>query len=169
MNLQSFLRTTFRAGITMKGFDGVLETIGGVLLWFVSPSSMSRTLQMLFEHELSRDPHDFIAAHLLHASERLAQGRPLFASIFLLSHGIVKVVLAVALWLNHRWAYPMAIFVFSAFVVYQSNRYIHTHSIALLLLTIFDAVIVGLTWQEYGVQQSLRKPGSSVATLSTPG
>ena len=28
---QTILRDTFRTGITLKGIDGVLETIGGVL------------------------------------------------------------------------------------------------------------------------------------------
>jgi uncharacterized membrane protein len=156
MNLKSLLRGTFRAGVTMKGVDGLLEAIGGVLLWFIKPSEMSRTLQALFQHELSRDPHDFIAAHLLHLSERLARGDPVFASIYLLSHGLVKVLLAVALWLNELWAYPLAIMVFSAFGVYQVYRYSHTHSIVLLVLTVSDAAIVWLTWAEYRVQKSAR-------------
>jgi uncharacterized membrane protein len=156
MNLKSLLRGTFRAGVTMKGIDGLLEAIGGVLLWFIKPAEMSRTLQALCQHELSRDPHDFIAAHLLHLSERLARGDPFFASLYLLSHGLVKVLLAVALWLNELWAYPLAIMVFSAFGVYQVYRYSHTHSIVLLVLTVSDAAIVWLTWAEYRVQKSAR-------------
>jgi len=157
MNAKSILRATFRTGITMKGIDGVLETIGGVLLWFVKPSAMSATLQVLLQHELSRDPHDFIRIHLLHVSERLAHSDPLFASIYLLSHGAVKVVLAIVLWLEELWAYPVAIFVFSAFTMYQIYRYNHTHSRALLLLTIFDAAIIWLTWEEYRAEKSARE------------
>jgi len=143
----------------MKGIDGLLETIGGVLLWFIKPSAMSQTLQALCQHELSRDPHDFIGFHLLHISERLGHSDPLFASIFLLSHGLVKVLLAVALWLNDLWVYPLAIGVFSAFSVYQTYRYTYTHSIALLLLTVFDVAIVWLTWEEYRVEKSAREAG----------
>jgi len=113
MNLKSLLRGTFRAGVSMKGIDGLLEAIGGVLLWFIKPSEMSWTIQTLCQHELSRDPHDFVAAHLLHVSERLAHGNPIFASIYLLSHGLVKVLLAVALWLDELWAYPLAIVIFT--------------------------------------------------------
>ncbi len=156
MNLKSLLRGTFRAGVTMKGIDGLLEAIGGVLLWFIKPSEMSWTIQTLCQHELSRDPHDFVAAHLMHVSERLARGDPVFASIYLLSHGVVKVVLAVSLWLNELWAYPLAILIFSAFGVYQVYRYTHTHSVVLLVLTVSDAAIVWLTWAEYRVQKSVR-------------
>jgi uncharacterized membrane protein len=157
MNAKSLLRGTFRTGITIKGIDGVLETVGGLLVWFIKPSSMSWTIQMLCQHELSRDPHDVIAAHLLHVSERIANSDPLFASLYLFSHGLVKVVLAIALWLDELWAYPLAIFVFGAFSVYQVYRYSHTHSATLLVLTVFDVAVVYLTWQEYRQQKSERK------------
>ena len=157
MNPKSILRATFRTGITMKGIDGLLETIGGVLLWFISPSALSAPIQALCQHELSRDPHDFIAGHILHISEKLAHRDPLFASLYLLSHGVVKVILAIALWLDELWAYPVAIFVFTAFGVYQTYRYTHTHSFTLLALTIFDAIVVWLTWEEYRVQKAERE------------
>jgi uncharacterized membrane protein len=157
MNAKSLLHGTFRTGVAMKGLDGVLEMIGGILLWFVPPATLSSTLGMLCQHDLSRDPHDFIAVHLLHTSEKLAHSDPLFASIFLLSHGCVKAVLAVFLWFGEIWTYPLAIFAFSAFSVYQVYRYTHTHSIALLVLTAFDLAIVWLTWGEYRVQRAARK------------
>jgi uncharacterized membrane protein len=156
MNSLSLLRASFRTGITVKGVDGVLEAVGGVLLWFIKPESLGGTLQDIFEHELSRDPHDFIAAHLLHASEKLAHSDPMFASIYLLSHGLVKAMLCILLWMNKLWAYPLAIGVFSAFSVYQVYRYSHTHSTLLLLLTVFDVMIVFLTWEEYRVEKSRR-------------
>jgi len=156
MNLKSILRGTFRTGITLKGLDGLLEAVGGVLLWFIKPEALGSTLQEIFQHELSRDPHDFVAAHLLHISEKIASSDPLFASIYLLSHGLVKAVLAVLLWMNRLWAYPLAIVIFSAFSVYQIYRYTHTHAFALLVLTLFDVIIVYLTWEEYGAEKLRR-------------
>jgi uncharacterized membrane protein len=156
MNSLSFLKASFRTAITVKGIDGLLEAVGGVLLWFIKPESLGGTLQEIFEHELSRDGHDFIAAHLLHASEKFAHSDPLFASIYLLSHGLIKAMLSALLWMNELWAYPLAIGVFSAFSVYQVYRFTHTHSITLLLLTVFDLLIVYLTWEEYRVEKSRR-------------
>jgi len=157
MTARDLLRDAFRTGITMKGVDGLLEVTGGVLLWFVKPQVMGRVLSALSLHELSRDPHDFIAIHLLHVSEKLANSSPLFPSIFLLSHGLAKVGLAVSLWLNELWAYPLAIGVFSAFGVYQIYRIHHTHSITLIVLTVLDAMIVWLTWEEYRAQRAERR------------
>jgi uncharacterized membrane protein len=156
MNSLSFLKASFRTAITVKGIDGLLEAVGGVLLWFVKPESLGGSLQGIFQHELSRDAHDFIAAHLLHASERFAHSDPLFASIYLFSHGLIKAMLSAFLWMNELWAYPLAVGVFSAFSVYQVYRFTHTHSITLLLLTVFDLLIVYLTWEEYRVEKSRR-------------
>jgi uncharacterized membrane protein len=156
MNAKTILRDAFRTGITVKGFDGILEAIGGFLLWFVKPETLSRPIAALCQHELSRDPHDYIAMHILHVSEKIAHSDPFYASIFLLSHGVVKVGLATALWLDELWAYPVAIAIFSAFTIYQTYRYTHTHSNTLLVLTIFDVIVVALTWAEYNVQKAER-------------
>jgi len=138
----------------MKGVDGVLEAIGGVLLWFFKPLALSHALRILSFHELSRDPNDFIGIHLLHISERVARSDPTFASIYLLWHGLAKAGLAVALWLNKMWSYPLAIVVFGIFAAYQTYRFSHTHSIALIILTVFDVSIIWLIWKEYRVQQA---------------
>jgi uncharacterized membrane protein len=149
---RTIIKNTFRTGITLKGIDGLLETIGGLLLWLIHPSAMNAIVRILTQHELSRDPHDFIAVHVLRGSEQLVNGSRLFAVLYLLTHGATKVVLIVALWMNARWAYPLTIFVFAAFGVYQMYRYSHTQSTAMLLLTIFDVVLVCLTWLEWREQ-----------------
>ena len=153
---QSLLHETYQAGITLKGIDGVLEVIGGILIWFVTPASLNRIAQTLFQHELSRDPQDLIVNHLLNASQNLTSGNRLFAALFLLSHGLTKIVLVIALWRNRLWAYPLMILVFGGFSVYQVYRFSYTHSSWLALLTVFDIVIVCLTWREYQEQKSIR-------------
>lgn len=153
LSRESLLSKTFHAGITLKGIDGLLEIIGGVLLWFINPSELSEIVRFIFQHELSRDPHDWIGLHVLHATEKLANADPVFASLFLFSHGITKAALVTCLWMNKLWAYPLTIAVFAAFSVYQMYRYTHTHSVWLLVLTVFDVVLIYLTWAEYKVQE----------------
>jgi len=156
---RSILKNTFRTGITLKGIDGVLETIGGVLLWLIPPSAVNAIVRISCQHELSSDPRDFIAVHLFRASETLLSGgNKLFASLYLLSHGATKVVLVAALWMNALWAYPLTILVFAIFSAYQMYQYSHTHSIVMLLLTIFDVVLIYLTWLEWQERGADRKP-----------
>jgi uncharacterized membrane protein len=147
--IRTNLDTAFHAGITLKGIDGLFETVGGLLLWLIRPSQVNSIVRFLTQHELSHDPHDFIAVHLFGPSATLLSSNRLFASLYLLTHGATKVVLVVALWRNALWAYPLTIFVFVAFSAYQLYRYSHTHSIAMLLLTIFDVLLICLTWLEW--------------------
>src|SRR5205823_108966 len=65
------LDRTFEVGITLKGLDGVLEVVGGLLLLVVSPATINQLVGSLTQHELSQDPHDFIATHLLNAASGL--------------------------------------------------------------------------------------------------
>ena len=162
MNSLGFLKASFRTGITLKGIDGLLEAVGGVLLWFIKPEQLSSTLQEIFEHELLRDPHDFLARHLLHSSEKIAQSDPMFASIFLLSHGLVKALLAALLWMNKLWAYPLAMVIFTAFGFFGIFRFMHTHSTLLIVIAVFDLLIVWLTWEEYGVEKKKRAEGGNL-------
>lgn len=145
----SLLRNSFRTGITIKGIDGILETIGGIALWFISPEKMNAITRALLAHEIEHDPHDFIATHLMHLAHRMASADPTFASIYLLAHGVAKIVVVSALWANKIWAYPAAIAIFGTFCAYETYRWTHTHSFTLAVLTIFDAIVIVLTCLEY--------------------
>jgi uncharacterized membrane protein len=148
--LKKLQQGTFRVGITLKALDGLLESLaGGVLL--VKPTALRNLSLTLWTFGHFRHPHHVGGRFV----EQLGTTDPIFASLYLLSHGFVKVVLAIALWMNRMWAYPAAICVFGAFVVYQIIRLQHVYSIGLLLLTISDLVIIWLTALEYRDQKRL--------------
>jgi uncharacterized membrane protein len=152
---EAILHESFRIGILLKGIDGALEIVGAALVWLLNPVSDERILRVLFRHELAENPHTFLASHLIGALRSLA-GSKWFAAAFLLSHGLTKVVLVIALWFDRLWAYPLMILVLGSFTLYQIDRFTHTHSIVLALLTLLDVVIVCLTWWEYGQQKRAR-------------
>lgn len=139
----------FRLGAIGKVVDGVLEIIGGVALLFVNPGQITGIVGALTQHELSRDPHDLVAGMLVRASQQVSSGTELFAALFLLWHGVVKVGLMLGLLRNRMWAYPAAIAAFAAFLGYQLYRYTHTRSGWLVLLSILDVGVIVLTWLEY--------------------
>jgi uncharacterized membrane protein len=152
----SLLRSSFRTGITIKGIDGIFETIGGIALWFLSPERITVAARSLLEREIERHPYDFIAAHLMHMANRMASADPTFASIYLLTHGIAKVVLVGALWANKFWAYPATILIFGTFCAYETYRWMHTHSFTLAVLTLFDLGVIALTWMEFRARRAER-------------
>jgi uncharacterized membrane protein len=151
------LHRTFQVGLILKGLDGVLEVVGGILLLIVSPHAIAHFVRGLTMHELSEDPHDFIARSVVHATGHLTGSGTTFGAIYLLSHGVAKVVLVVLVIRRKLWAYPWLIVLLIAFIVYQIYRIAAVHfSWGLTALTVFDAALVWLTWREYQVQKAKR-------------
>jgi uncharacterized membrane protein len=142
----------------------VLEVVGGFLLLVVSPATIDQVSRALTQHELSEDPHDFLATHLLHAAGSLTGSSLQFGAAYLLLHGVVKIVLVAALLKDKIWAYPWMLAFLLVFIVYQSYRMTFAFSIGLLGLTIFDLVVVWLTYREYGKQRAARTQRESVRT-----
>jgi len=148
--LSPALDKTFKIGLVLKGLDGVLEVIGGLLLLFVSPNSIQHLVRALTAHELSEDPHDLVARYLLHTTAQLSHGTTLFGAIYLLSHGLSKIVLVALVLRDKLWAYPWLIALLLAFIAYQLYQITAVHfSAGLAALTVFDAFLVWLTWREY--------------------
>jgi uncharacterized membrane protein len=145
----SLLDRIFDISLILKGLDGLLELVGGVLLLLVSPARLTSIVMLLTQHELSQDPKDFIATHLLAYAHTLSTAVTLFAATYLLVHGIVKVVLVVSLLKEQLWAYPWMIGFLVIFILYQMYRIILHVSVGLIALTLFDCFIVLLTVLEY--------------------
>ncbi|MHB8885982.1 MAG: DUF2127 domain-containing protein [Methylovirgula sp.] len=61
----------------------------------------------------------------------------------------MKLWLIIGLLRKKLWYYPVAIVVFGLFIAYQLYRYAFSHSVWLLLITVLDVVVIGLTWHEY--------------------
>ena len=160
---QSWLDRVFAVGIVGKGLNGAAELVGGVLLLLLSPAGIQRLAASWTHEELSEDPHDFVATHLLHTANGLSGDAVLFGALYLLVHGLVKVVLVVALLLDKLWAYPWLIVVLLLFIAYQLYRIVLDPTAGLIALTVFDAAIVALTWREYGVQRRRRHERVAVA------
>lgn len=139
----------FRIGVFLKGADGILEILGGVLFFLVKQSELAAVVVFLTSHELSEDPGDRIANLLRHAVENLSLDTKLFAGAYLVGHGLIKVVLMAGLLRGKMWAYTAALIFIGAFILYQAYRFTHTHSIALLVLTAFDLAVWSLIWLEY--------------------
>jgi uncharacterized membrane protein len=162
---QNWLDRAFEIGIIGKGLNGCLELIGGLLLLLATPDRIHHLAAAITQGELSEDPHDLIATHLLHTTDGLTGSAVLFGAVYLLAHGLVKVVLVVALLRNKLWAYPWMIGVLSVFIAYQLYRIALVPTAGLVALTLFDLVILALTWREYKVQLGGRSVGSDEPTV----
>jgi uncharacterized membrane protein len=118
------VHVAFEIGVILKGLNGLVELVSGILLLAFGPGAIRR-----FVHLSSHD-------------ER-------FAAIYLLSHGIVKGVLVYGLLRGQLWAFPWAIAIFTGFGLYQIIRYIGHPSIWLIALTVLDVFVILLTIAEW--------------------
>jgi uncharacterized membrane protein len=149
------IRFLFRVGILLKGIDGFMELIGGLVLLSLAREFLSRTVALVTAHELSEDPHDLLANALTHTVSLLSADTRSFAGAYLIGHGCIKIVLVAGLWREKRWAYPVALWFLGAFVAYQLYRYAHTHSLVLLAFTALDVFILWAIWRDYRLRRGL--------------
>lgn len=149
----SLLDKTYTLGILIKGIDGVLELLGGVLILTVPPSWIMDATDFLSLSEFGVSQHNFLSQSVVKFGHDLAYGSHVFAAIFLLTHGLVKVVLVASLLRNYRRAYPFALVTLSLFLVYQFYAIITHFTWGMTFLTVIDIVIIWLIWREWGQQK----------------
>ena len=109
---------SFEIGILLKGIDGILEIIGGVLLIFLNPLRLNKVIVLLTQYELSEDPKDIVASFLIKFSTTFSVSTQYFGIFCLISHGLVKFILVMLLWKRKIWAYPLTIVSLILFIVY---------------------------------------------------
>jgi uncharacterized membrane protein len=139
----------FTIALWAKVVFAVGETIGGIAMLFVPKDVLVRAAVALTHKELARNPHEIVARHLVTAANHVSTGGKLFAAIYLLAHGALKLWLVIGLLRGKLWYYPVALAVFFGFIAYQLYRYAVEPSAMLLAITALDVVVVALTWHEW--------------------
>lgn len=81
---------------------------------------------LLTSPELAEDPGDSIASFLRLSAEQFGRDTQTFASLYLITHGLIKILLVAGLLQRKMWSYPASIWVLGACVVYQCYRYMQT-------------------------------------------
>ena len=150
------LDLVFLIGVLFKGIDGLAELIGGMVLLFVTPAKLIGLTENLTAPELSEDPHDVLANLLLHGVAHIGSGGKNFLAAYLLLHGIVKLAIVVALLIGSRRIYPWAMAALGLFLIFQIYEMFTQPSVGVAVLTVFDAVIIWLTWREWRRGRELR-------------
>jgi len=143
--------TVYKIGVGIKGFDGLVELVAGVLL-IIAPRTPHRLLQSaaLEAHEHNTTLFHFIERQVIHLDAQITGKVLLFIIIFLIIHGIVKLVLVYCLLKKIHRAYPYALGVLLIlFGLQVSPLFKNPADLALWLFTILDVAIIYLVWGEY--------------------
>ena len=146
--IQAIVHYLFLSAVTVKAFNGVVEVLSGLFLLLFG-RQVEYEVYALTNYEFTERHSDYISKHLITLARDLSVSSDHFVAFYLLFHGIMNFVLVVAIYKKKIWAYPMAVVLFSVFLIYQIIRVSHNHSIALGVMSVIDLLMIVLTWFEY--------------------
>jgi uncharacterized membrane protein len=145
-----FIDVAYTIGVIVKGIDGAIEFVVGVLL-LVAPALVH--LVMAAAAAEVREGHTsasrFIADYVARLDSQLARSGLAFLIAFLVVHGVVKLVLVYCLLRKFHRIYPIALAVLALFLVYQVYAFITGPSIGMAVFAVLDALIIFFVYREY--------------------
>jgi uncharacterized membrane protein len=152
----TLLRLAFFVAVAVKGIDGVIETLAGLAVAVLGTQGIYALIIQITAPELDLHP-DSRTVHLIrHGAFDLAHASSRFLIIWLLVHGILKIVLAVELVRERMWVFPVAAAILSGFVVYMTYKLISHYSPWLLAFALFDLITVALVLNEWRSKSTRR-------------
>ncbi len=155
---EATIRRVFRISLILKAIDSVIEAAAGLALYLVPTAAIVAIAGWLTHNELLEDPRDFLANYLLHSAAALSVPQKTAAALYLFSHGAIKLFLVVMVLRDRAaWAYPAFMVALMLLIAYQSYQIMLAFSLWLAVLTVFDAVVLVLTWHEYKLHRRVKE------------
>lgn len=155
-NTYSAARLAFIAAVLVKGLDGLLETVAGLLVLLVGPQHIYSLVLEFTDPALDLHPESRALHVIRHGAASFAQTSGHFVVVWLFVHGLVKAALAIELLRSKVWIFPVAAAILSGFVGYMGWRLAGHWSPWLLAFALFDAVTVVLVLNEWRAHAARR-------------
>lgn len=146
---KSFVDRAFRISLIVKGFDGALQLIGGVAVLFVEPGTLSRWFRYLTRYLLHRNPHNSESNFIHSAAQQFGFSVEILICIYLLSHGVIKVLLVYGLLKGKLWVFPAALTGFGFFLAVEVYRISEHFYWGILILMCVDVFVITMVILEY--------------------
>jgi uncharacterized membrane protein len=152
----SLVHLAYVITIAIKGFDGGLETLAGLVIWITGPQRLYRWVVRATAPELFDGTHERAVHAIRRGAEHLATTGGHFVVFYLLVHGVLKLALAVVLLRGGgRWVFPVGTAILLGFIGFMSWRLSQQFSGWLLGFALFDALTLALVLNEW------RKPAKA--------
>jgi uncharacterized membrane protein len=150
VKLARFAHLAYVVTIAIKGLDGGLETLGGLVIWITGPQRLYRWVFRVTAPELYNGDHVRAVEAVRRGAEHLAITGAHFVVFYLLVHGILKLALALVLLRGGgRWVYPLGTAILVGFIVFMTYRLSEQWSNWLLGFALFDAMTLALVLNEW--------------------
>ena len=142
--------------VILKGLNGLVEIASGPGLLLIKAGTIMEWVQWLTQSELLQDPHDLLATSLEKWAMNFGHDAQVFAGLYLLAHGVVKLALAVLLFKERPWVFPLAFILFTALVAFSLDRLFIHWSWALTAFIAFDLFTIGIIAREWRALERLK-------------
>jgi len=140
------MTTAFRLGMIVKGVDSVFEVIGGLIL--TTPTKLARYLLVLSQHEAYRH-HPVLAGRIDHLAQTVTMHPSIGEAVYLVVHGLAKIVLIVAIIRGLRWGYVGFMAILGLFAAIEVARAFTAGEVVTGCLGLFDLALVVLIYREF--------------------
>jgi uncharacterized membrane protein len=142
------LHTAYLAAILIKGFDGALEALAGMVIAVTGPERLYEWVIRVTAPELTGH-HPALHA-IRSGATRLAESSHEFVIFYLLVHGVLKLGVVVALLRGGgRWVFPIASLILAGFVAYMGRELSLRWSGWVLSFALFDFLTLVLVLNEW--------------------
>ena len=149
MKKRSLPHLVYLATIAVKGIDGVIETLLGLLIAITGPAKLYSLVLGFTTPELEENPANRAAAAMQHGAAGLAHASASFTIFYLLTHGILKSGIAVNLLAGHRWIFAPACVILTGFILYMGYHVTQHFSGWLFGFALFDLFTLALVINEW--------------------
>lgn len=146
----SLAHRAYLAAIFVKGFDGALETVAGLVIAFAGSWQLYILAINLTAPELDLHPGNAAMHWIREGAEKLfIHSSGGFVVFYLLVHGLLKLTICVELLRGKRWIFPVATVIFSGFVLYMVYHLTQRWSAWVLGFALFDLLTLALVANEW--------------------
>jgi len=146
----SFFHLAYLITIGIKGFDGAIETVLGLVVLLVGETRLYDFAIAVTAPEIEGQPVSH-AGHLIrYGADSLIHASAAFVITYLLVHGVLKLGIAISL-IRERsvWIFPVSAVILTGFVFFMLYKLTLHWSLWLLSFALFDAVTIALVLNEW--------------------
>lgn len=139
----------FLLTLWVKAVLGVIQLGTAAAIFAGVAARLPAAATWLFQAELTENPADFIAMHVISLVGLVPGSDLTFYAAYFSAHGALHIAIVAALIWGAGWAHRAAVAVLWIFVVYQMAEWMSVGGPTLLLLTAIDLLVIWITIRDH--------------------
>ena len=144
------MHQAYLATLMVKGFDGAIEILAGLVILITGPQRIYRWIVRITAPELYDGSHVAAVHAIRRGAEHLATTGAHFVEFYLVVHGLLKLAVVVVLLRGGgRWIFPVGALILVSFIGYMGWRLQEQWSGWLLGFALFDVLTLALVLNEW--------------------